>query len=94
MEALRQSPVDLLVLDMTMDGLDTCRAILRSRPTQRAVIVSGYSETDRVQKGLAPGAAHHLKKPCLVETLGIAVRNALMRHPGPSGGTAESKTTS
>jgi DNA-binding NarL/FixJ family response regulator len=90
--------VDLVVLDMIMDGgmdgLDTYRAILRFRPAQRAVIVSGYSETDRVQKALALGAAHYLKKPYLVETLGIAVRNALLRHPGPSGGTTESKTNS
>ena len=46
--------VELIVLDMIMDpgmdGLETYRRILEIAPGQKAVIVSGYSETDRVKE--------------------------------------------
>lgn len=78
---LKNRPADLVILDMIMDpgmdGLDTYRAILEERPGQRAIIVSGFSETERVQEALALGAATYLKKPYLLDKLGMAVRSAL-----------------
>ena len=52
-EFVKQQPVDLLILDMIMDpgidGLETYRRILEICKDQKAIIVSGFSETDRVQ---------------------------------------------
>jgi YesN/AraC family two-component response regulator len=52
-EYIKDNPVDLVILDMIMDpgidGLDTYRRILEISPGQKAVIVSGFSETDRLK---------------------------------------------
>lgn len=80
---MRKNKADLIVLDMIMDpgmdGLDTYRSILTIHPEQKAVIVSGYSETERVNAALAIGAGAYLKKPYILEKLGRAVRNELDR---------------
>ena len=39
-----------------MDGLDTYRSILEINPQQKAVIVSGFSDTDRVRTAQSLGA--------------------------------------
>ncbi|GEM_PF-1300825 len=72
---------DLLVLDMIMDpgidGLETYNRILAANPGQKAIIASGYSETVRVKKALAMGAACYVRKPYTLRSLGKAVRRAL-----------------
>ena len=82
-EHVRKYPVDLLVLDMIMDpgidGLETYERILRINPGQKAVIVSGFSETDRVRTAQKLGAGGYLKKPYVLEALGMAVRKELDR---------------
>ncbi len=64
---LREKTVDLILIDMIMepgmDGLDTYQRILEIRPDQKVVIVSGYSETDRVKKALELGVHSYIKKP-------------------------------
>ena len=56
---LMDRPVDLMILDMIMDpgmdGLDTYRSVIAVRPGQKAIIVSGFSETDRVRAAQAAG---------------------------------------
>jgi CheY-like chemotaxis protein len=51
---LKKNQVDLLVIDMIMepgiDGLETCQKILELSPGQKAVIASGYAETDRGER--------------------------------------------
>jgi len=80
---LRERACDLVVLDMIMDpgmdGLDTYRSILAVRPGQRAIIVSGFSETERVRAAQALGAGGYVKKPYIMERLGLAVRKELDR---------------
>jgi CheY-like chemotaxis protein len=78
---LKEHSVDLVVLDMIMDpgmdGLDTYRSILEIHPKQKAVIVSGFSETDRVFIAQALGAGTYVRKPYVIEKLGLAVRKEL-----------------
>ncbi len=80
-EHLRQRSADLVVLDMIIepnfDGLDTYRAILKERPGQRAILASGYSNSDRIQQALRLGAHELVLKPYTKETLGRATRAAL-----------------
>jgi len=77
-EYLKDKSVDLLILDMIMepgiDGLDTYKRILEVRPGQRAVIASGFSETDRVREAQRLGAGQYIKKPYTMDKIGIAVR--------------------
>ncbi len=78
---LQAHTVDLLILDMIMDpgidGLETYERILKINPHQKALIVSGFSETNRVRKALALGAHCYVKKPYTRDTIGLAIRKAL-----------------
>jgi CheY-like chemotaxis protein len=82
-EYLKNHKADILVLDMIMepgiDGLETYKRILEINPHQKAVIVSGFSETARVLKAQELGAGAYVKKPYLMEKVGMAVRNELDR---------------
>jgi signal transduction histidine kinase len=72
---------DLVVLDMIMDpgidGLETYRRIVAEKPGQKALISSGFSETERVREALALGAGGYLKKPYTVAGLAQLVREVL-----------------
>ena len=69
MAYLKTNRVDLLVLDMIMDpgmdGLETYQRVLEINPKQKAIIVSGFSETDRVKKAqeLGAGAYERISSP-------------------------------
>jgi PAS domain S-box-containing protein len=80
-EYLSKNKVDILILDMIMengpDGLDTYREIIKIHPGQKAVIVSGYSATDRVNKTLQLGAGQYVRKPYTLKMIGRAVRTEL-----------------
>lgn len=80
-EFLKKTPVDLVILDMIMDpgidGLETYRRLLAVRPGQKAIIVSGFAETDRVTEAQRLGAGAYVKKPYVLENLGTAVRQEL-----------------
>ena len=76
---------DLILLDMIMepgiDGLETYRRILKIHPDQKAILVSGFSETERVKAAQKLGAGAYVKKPYVLETLGIAIRSELDKKP-------------
>jgi PAS domain S-box-containing protein len=78
---LKANRAELVVLDMIMDpgldGLETYRRILEIRPGQKAVIVSGFSETERVRQAQALGAGAYVRKPYILENIGLAVRREL-----------------
>ena len=80
---LKTHEVDLLVLDMIMepgiDGLETYRQVRAIRPGQKAIIVSGYSESDRVIKARELGAGAYIQKPYILEKIGMAIRDELRR---------------
>ncbi len=78
---LQTQPKDLIILDMIMapgmNGRQTYEEILEIIPGQRAVIVSGFAETEEVKKTLDMGAHCYLKKPLKIHELGVAVQQAL-----------------
>ncbi|MEZ5360314.1 MAG: response regulator [Candidatus Zixiibacteriota bacterium] len=78
---LKSKGVDIVVLDMIMeqgfDGLDTYEEILRLHPGQKAIIISGYSATERVEKMQQLGAGQYVRKPFTVDGLGRAVKQEL-----------------
>jgi PAS domain S-box-containing protein len=82
-EYLKDHSVDLLLLDMIMDpdidGFETYKRVLETHPMQKAIIVSGFSETDRVRETLRLGAGQYVMKPYTLEKIGIAVRDELGR---------------
>ena len=80
-EYLQTNHADLLILDMIMDpgmdGLDTYREILKSHPNQKAIVASGFSESDRVRQVRLLGAHQYVKKPYTLESIGMAVKTEL-----------------
>jgi two-component system cell cycle sensor histidine kinase/response regulator CckA len=81
LEYLKTHKADLLVLDMIMDpgmdGLETYQRILEINPKQRTIIVSGFSETERVGEAQKLGAGAYVKKPYVMEKIGAAIRKEL-----------------
>lgn len=82
-EYMKNNEADLLVLDMIMDpgidGLDTYREIVKLHPRQRAIIASGFAESDRVKQAQKLGAGQYIKKPYTLEKIGIAVKAELKK---------------
>ncbi|MBL7178596.1 MAG: response regulator [Desulfobacterales bacterium] len=80
---MKKHSADLLILDMIMDpgidGLETYKRILEFHSGQKAIIVSGFSETDRAKEALSLGAGCYLRKPFSIEKIGLAVRAELDR---------------
>jgi len=78
---LKKHKADILVLDMIIepgiDGLETFQRILQINPRQKAVLVSGFSETDRVREAQRLGAGAYIRKPYMMEKIGLAVRDEL-----------------
>lgn len=81
LDYLQSNRVDLVILDMIMDpgmdGLETYGKILEIIPGQKAVIVSGFSETDKVKKAQQLGAGAYVQKPYILEKIGLAIREEL-----------------
>jgi PAS domain S-box-containing protein len=84
-EILRQKTVvvgepsfALVILDMVMedgfDGLDTYRAIAEFCPAQPCLLISGFSDGDRVREAQRLGAGGFLQKPFSVNQLARKVR--------------------
>jgi signal transduction histidine kinase/CHASE2 domain-containing sensor protein/CheY-like chemotaxis protein len=80
---LKEHSVDLMVLDMVMplgmDGLETYRRVISMHPNQRAIIASGYSESERVKALQQLGAGAYIQKPYTLQKIGVAVRAELDR---------------
>lgn len=80
-EYLKNNSVDLVILDMIIehgiDGLDTYKEMIKINPSQKAIIASGYSETERVKEAQRLGAGEYIKKPYSLEKIGLAVKEAL-----------------
>ncbi|BBO93024.1 ATP-binding protein [Desulfosarcina ovata] len=82
---IRKQPVDILILDMIMDpdmdGLETYRQILRVVPGQKAIIASGFSESERVLEAQQLGAGPYIRKPYRMEQIGLALKEQMLSDP-------------
>jgi len=64
-------------MDTGIDGLETYKKILELHPGQKAIIASGFSETDRVKEAQRLGAGQYIAKPYTLEKVGLAVKAEL-----------------
>ena len=78
---IQKQPVDLVILDMIMpgglNGLETYLEILQISPNQKAIITSGFSESEQAEEVLRLGAGGYVQKPFTMEQIGMAVRKEL-----------------
>ena len=78
---MKEKKPDILLLDMIMepgmDGLETYQQAIAIHPKQKAIIASGFAETDRVKDVQRLGAGQFIKKPYTIETIGLAITKEL-----------------
>ena len=78
---LKKKDVDLVWLDMIlehdMDGLDTYREIIKIKPEQKTIIVSGYSESERMKEAEVLGVKGFIQKPYKIDELGEKIKLVL-----------------
>jgi DNA-binding NarL/FixJ family response regulator len=68
-----------MIMPDDMDGLETYLKMIEIRPGQKAIITSGYSESERVKALQQLGVGVYVQKPYTLESLGVAVRKELDR---------------
>jgi DNA-binding NarL/FixJ family response regulator len=81
-EAARTYP-DVVLMDLSMpgmDGVEATRLILADHPEVRVVVLTSFSDRDRVNDALAAGAVGYLLKDCEPADLLAAVRSAAAGH--------------
>lgn len=85
-EILKNNSFDLLMLDMVMgngfNGRETYEEILKFQSTQKAIVVSGFSESDDVRKTIQLGANRLLLKPYTLEDLAKDVHLSIYQPTG------------
>jgi len=62
-----------MIMSPGIDGLETYERIISMHPNQKAIIASGFSETNRVKKAQQLGAGTYVRKPYTIEKIGMAV---------------------
>jgi len=82
---IKENPVDIVLMDMIMednfDGLDAFKEIKIIYPNQKALILSGFTATERVEKMQKMGAGAFIKKPFTLNEIGSAIRDELDKVP-------------
>jgi two-component system cell cycle sensor histidine kinase/response regulator CckA len=85
LETLKHKQYDLILLDMIMepgiDGLETYRKITDINPTQKVILVSGYSDPSRLDSLKELGLRRYIRKPYTLKVLSENVHTTL---GGPS----------
>ena len=66
-----------MIMDPGINGRETYERIIKIHPQQKAVIVSGFAETDEVKEAQRLGAGRYIKKPVTLEKIGLAVKEEL-----------------
>lgn len=84
---LRSNAVDLVLLAMIMypgmNGLQTYENIIKIHPGQKAIIVSGYSESKEVLQARELGVGEFIGKPFNLEQLGYSIRKIMGQQSVP-----------
>ena len=85
---LRKNDVDIVLLDMIleddMDGLETYKEIIKTNPDQKTIIVSGFSESDRMKEAEVLGVNGFIQKPYKMNKIGMTIQHVLDGNNGNS----------
>lgn len=78
---IKETSVDLIMLDMIMvpgiDGYETYKRIIEIAPGQKAIIVSGFAETENVKNIQQLGAGKYVKKPYSLGLIGRILKEEI-----------------
>jgi two-component system, cell cycle sensor histidine kinase and response regulator CckA len=74
---------DLLLLDVVLengiDGIETYRRVLEMNPGQKALVMTGFAETEQITELIALGIKTWARKPLTLERLASTIRQELDR---------------
>ena len=62
-----------------IDGLEAYRRIIENIPNQKAIIASGFSESQKVMEAQALGAGAYCRKPFTLENIAVLVKDELRK---------------
>lgn len=86
LQLIRQSPFDVVVLDIKMpggmDGIQTLKEIKKLRPETEVILLTGHASLETGMEGMQSGAYDYLLKPILLENLLEKMAQALERRGG------------
>lgn len=81
--AVTELAPDVVLMDLSMpevDGVEATRRILADHPDVKVVVLTSFSDRERVSDALAAGAVGYLLKDCEPADLLAAVRSAAAGH--------------
>ena len=76
---IEREPLDVVVLDVKMpglDGLETLREIKRRRPLVEVIMLTGHASVEAAIEGMELGAFDYLMKPLQLEELLNKIQDA------------------
>ncbi|BBO89077.1 response regulator transcription factor [Desulfosarcina ovata] len=68
-----------MIMDPGINGRQTYEKIIELKPNQKAIVSSGFAETEDVKKVLRIGAGQFIKKPFTISLIGKAIKRELYR---------------
>ena len=78
---MQKNRAELMLIDMIMDpginGRETYERILAIHPEQKAIIVSGFAETEDVKDAMSLGVKKFVKKPFSINEIAVAIKEVL-----------------
>ena len=80
LERVTRGPVDLIVLDVWLPGMDGLATLARLRERQvdsQVVLISGHGNIESAVRAIKMGAFDFVEKPLSLEKTVLVVRNAL-----------------
>lgn len=79
LDVLKRKPVDVVILDVKMpgmDGIETLREIKKAHPLVEVIMLTGHATIETGIEGMKLGAFDYLMKPCDIEVLLAKVQEA------------------
>jgi two-component system nitrogen regulation response regulator NtrX len=80
LERMTRGPVDLIILDVWLPGMDGLATLARLRERQvdaQVVLISGHGNIESAVRAIKMGAFDFVEKPLSLEKTALVVRNAL-----------------
>ncbi len=80
LEMIQQNPVDLVITDLKMPGMDGLTLLKKIKEHDKGIkviVVTGYASLQTASECIQAGAADFLKKPFSIAQIRAAVQNAL-----------------
>ncbi|MBI4419125.1 MAG: response regulator, partial [Ignavibacteriales bacterium] len=78
--------ISLVLCDITMpimDGPSAIRALIKTNPSVKVIVVSGHTEGEKLKEDLSPNVRNFIAKPYVVETLLKTIDKVLHEDPPP-----------